>query len=184
MKQICIGGVGNILLGDDGVGPYAARWIAANYNFEESVQNGVQVEVEDLGTPALDLVAYMSAIDVLILIDSVANRMPPGSVKVFDRKAITAQRPPVRLDPHAPCITESIFFSEMAGVGPQHIYLIGVTPASVDVGTRLSAPVRRAIPLVSAKVLELVALHGGGFRQREVRSDPAIWWEPAEATQP
>jgi Ni,Fe-hydrogenase maturation factor len=28
MKKVMIGGIGNVLLGDDGVGPYAARLLA------------------------------------------------------------------------------------------------------------------------------------------------------------
>ena len=186
MKQIRIGGVGSVLLGDDGIGPYAARWIAANYEFDNRewkrcAGSGVNVEVEDLGTPGLDLIPYMSAIDVLILIDSVANSLPPGSVTVFDRRAITAQRPAVRLDPHSPCITESIFVTELAGFGPQDIYLIGVTPDSLEVGTRLSQPVREALPLIARRVLKRVVLHGGSYRRRESPMNPAIWWDRAEA---
>ena len=113
MKKIRICGVGSVLLGDDAVGPYTARWIAANYEF------GEDVEVEDLGTPGLDLIAYMTGIDVLILIDSVENREPAGTVTVYDKAAITRQRPAVRLDPHSPCITESIFMAELAGDGPE-----------------------------------------------------------------
>jgi len=105
MKKIRICGVGSVLLGDDAVGPYMARWIADNYEF------GDNVEVEDLGTPGLDLIAYMTGIDVLILIDSCDNRKPAGAVTVYDKAAITHHRPAVRLDPHSPCITESIFIA-------------------------------------------------------------------------
>src|ERR1039457_87322 len=102
MKTIRICGVGSVLLGDDAVGPYTARTIAANYEFGEGV------EVEDLGTPGLDLIAYMSGIDVLILIDSVENREPAGTVTVYDKAEITRHRAAVRLDPPSPCITHSI----------------------------------------------------------------------------
>src|ERR1019366_3544880 len=119
MKTIRICGVGSVLLGDDAVGPYAARWIADNYEFENhefenhkfgnnefaDEEFGAHVEVEDLGTPGLDLIAYMTGIDVLILIDSVANRQPAGTVTVYAKAAITRQRPAVRLAPHSPCIT-------------------------------------------------------------------------------
>jgi len=46
----------SVLLGDDGVGPYVTRLLAALYEFEEGV------EVEDLGTPALDLVDRISGL--------------------------------------------------------------------------------------------------------------------------
>ena len=173
MKKIRICGVGSVLLGDDAVGPYTARWIAANYEFGENV------EVEDLGTPGLDLIAYMTGIDVLILIDSVENREPAGTVTVYDKAAITRQRPAVRLDPHAPCITESIFVAELAGDGPEDVLLIGVTGEQMEVGAPLSDSVREAIPRTVAKVLEHVALNGGSFRKRETPLDAQIWWEEA-----
>ncbi len=174
MKKIKICGVGSVLLGDDAVGPYTARWIAANYEFGEGV------EVEDLGTPGLDLIAYMTGIDVLILIDSVENREPAGTVTVYDKAAITRQRPAVRLDPHSPCITESIFVAELAGDGPEDVYLIGVTGEQLEVGAPLSDSVREAIPLTVEKVLERVVLHGGSWRKRETAIESDIWWEAAQ----
>jgi hydrogenase maturation protease len=173
MKKIKVCGVGSVLLGDDAVGPYTARWIAANYEF------GKGVEVEDLGTPGLDLIAYMTGIDVLILIDSVDNREPAGTVTVYDKAEITRCRPAVRLDPHSPCITESIFVAELAGDGPEEVYLIGVTGEQLDVGAPLSDSVQNAIPLVVEKVLERVVKHGGSFQKREVPTDADIWWENA-----
>jgi len=174
MKKIRICGVGSVLLGDDAVGPYMARWIAANYEFGEGV------DVEDLGTPGLDLIAYMTGIDVLILIDSVENREPAGTVTVYDKAAITRHRPAVRLDPHSPCITESIFIAELAGDGPEDIYLIGITGEQLEVGAPLSDSVRKAIPLAVEKVLERVLAHGGSYRKRETPIDSEIWWEQAQ----
>ena len=176
MKKIRICGVGSVLLGDDAVGPYTARWMAANYEFGENV------EVEDLGTPGLDLIAYMTGIDVLVLIDSVENREPAGTVTVYDKAAITRQRPAVRLDPHAPCITESIFVAELAGDGPEDVLLIGVTGEQMEVGAPLSDSVRAAIPRTVATVLEHVTHHGGSFRKRENPLDSQIWWEEAASS--
>ena len=171
MKKIRICGVGSVLLGDDAVGPYVARWIAANYEFGEGV------EVEDLGTPGLDLIAYMTGIDVLILIDSVENREHAGTVTVYDKAEITRQRPAVRLDPHSPCITESIFIAELTGDGPEDVYVIGVTGEQMEVGAALSDSVREAIPFAVEQVLARVILHGGSYRKREVPGDSQIWWE-------
>ncbi len=173
MKKIKICGVGSVLLGDDAVGPYAARWIAANYEFGEGI------EVEDLGTPGLDLIAYMTGMDVLILVDSVDNHEPAGTVTVYDKAAITHHRPAVRLDPHSPAITESIFVAELAGDGPEWVYLIGVTGEQLEVGAPLSESVQNAIPVVVEKALERVVEHGGSYRKRDVPLDMDIWWEHA-----
>lgn len=175
-NRIKVCGVGSVLLGDDAVGPYAARWIAANYEFGEGV------EVEDLGTPGLDLIAYMTGMDVLILVDSVDNHEPPGSVTVYDKAAITKHRPAVRLDPHSPAITESIFVAELAGDGPSHVYLVGVTGEQFEVNTALSQSVMDAMPALVETVLAKVTEHGGTWRKRETALDADIWWERAQTS--
>jgi len=171
ITKIRLCGVGSVLLGDDAVGPYATHWLASHYEFGENV------EVEDLGTPGLDLVAYLSGIDVLVLIDSVDNRQPSGTVTVYDKAAITRQRPAVRLDPHSPCITESIFIAELAGDGPREVYLIGVTGERFEVGAPLSDAVRSAIPVAAKAALDRVAEHGGSFHRREAPEQASVWWE-------
>ncbi len=177
MKKIKVCGVGSVLLGDDAVGPYTVRWIEANYEFGEGVA------VEDLGTPGLDLIAYMTGMNVLILIDSVDNREPAGTVTVYDRAAITRHRPAVRLDPHSPAITESIFVAELAGDGPEEIYLIGVTGEAFEVGAPLSEPVQKAIEKAAEVALECVVKHGGTFRRRQQPLPMDIWWENAIQTE-
>ena len=47
MRTALIGGIGNVLLGDDGVGPYILRLLESQYDF------GDGIELLDLGTPAL-----------------------------------------------------------------------------------------------------------------------------------
>src|SRR6185436_15945750 len=47
--RVAIFGIGNVLLGDDGVGPAAARYIETHFDL------GDDVIVEDLGTPSLSL---------------------------------------------------------------------------------------------------------------------------------
>ncbi len=69
-------------LGDDGVGPYVAGMLEAGYRFDESVT------VADLGTPGLDLVAHLSGIYAIILIDSVSNGAAPGTVTLYRKEDI------------------------------------------------------------------------------------------------
>ena len=42
-QKVLISGIGNVLLGDDGVGPYVVRLLEAGYEFEDGV------EIDDLG---------------------------------------------------------------------------------------------------------------------------------------
>ena len=74
VRKTLIGGIGNVLLGDDGVGPYVVKILESMYDFEESV------EIIDLGTPALDLTHQIVGLQSLILVDAVASDDPAGTL--------------------------------------------------------------------------------------------------------
>jgi len=83
VRRVLIAGVSNILLGDDGVGPYVARLLDSRYQFEETVR------VEDLGTPALDFVTYLIGCDALIVIDSVDDGEAAGHLSLYHKLDLT-----------------------------------------------------------------------------------------------
>lgn len=179
-KKITIGGIGSILLGDDGVGPYVAGILQASYHFDECVT------VADLGTPGLDLVAHLSGIDALILIDSVKNQDPPGTITLYRKEDILRHCPaPVRMDPHSPALSESLLIAELAGEGPQNILLIGITGEQYHAGAGLSAAVRQA---ADRSILEVLAeLDRLNASYSKLQAAPfSVWWnpmtEPARAT--
>lgn len=171
-KKITIGGIGSVLLGDDGVGPYVAGILEAAYRFEKGVT------VADLGTPGLDLVAHLSGIDGLILIDSVKNDAPPGSVTLYRKEDILRHGPaPVRMDPHSPALSESLLIAELAGEGPQDLLLIGITGEQYEVGAGLSA----AAELAAAKAVTqvLLELDRLGLSYTKLRGEAfSAWWKP------
>ena len=173
-KRITIGGIGSVLLGDDGVGPYVAGMLESSYRFEEGVT------VADLGTPGLDLVAHLSGIDVLILVDSVKNDAPPGTVTLYRKEEILRHGPaPVRMDPHSPALSESILIAEMAGEGPQEILLIGITGEQYEVNAGLSAAAEKAAR--EAVVQILVELGRLGVSYTRSHTGPySAWWKPLD----
>ncbi len=177
-KKVTIGGIGSVLLGDDGIGPYVAGLLESGYRFGENVT------VTDLGTPGLDLVAHLSGIDVLILIESVRNDAPAGTVTLYRKDDILRHGPaPVRMDPHAPALSESLLIAELAGEGPQEILLIGITGQQFEVGAGLSAAAQQGANQAIAEVLtELDRL---GISHSKLRKKPySAWWEPMAEARP
>ena len=164
-----------MLLGDDGVGPYVVRMLEASYRFDEGVT------VTDLGTPGLDLVAHLSGQDALILIDSVANGAVPGTVTLYRRADILKHGPaPVRMDPHAPALSESLLIAELSGQDPLDVLLIGITGAQYEVGAGLSEVARKAAVEATTKTLtELTRLGTQYWEEAEPRPCFA-WWENAD----
>ena len=53
-----------MLLGDDGIGSFVIKVLESQYDFPDNV------ELADLGTPALDFPVHLVCADVLILVDS------------------------------------------------------------------------------------------------------------------
>ena len=175
MKNVLIGGIGNVLLGDDGVGPYVLRLLESRYEFEEGV------ELADLGTPALDLLNRISGRDAVILIDCVDSKSTPGSVLIYRKPDLIRHSPGVRTDPHSPAITEILLSADFWGVSPGELLLVGITPESFESGCALSDSVNASLDDAVARVLsELDRLHIK-YKPRKKSGEPNIWWTENQA---
>jgi len=140
-------GIGNILMGDDGIGPAVVAWLSSN------VTLGPDITIEDLGTPSLDLPNYLSGYDAVIFIDAVAADAPPGTIRLYSREEITATPPGIRISPHEPTINDALIVLDFAGGAPKDVVLVGVVPQTLDGGMTLSPAVAGAVPRVAQAVM-------------------------------
>jgi len=176
-KKVTIGGIGSVLLGDDGVGPYVIGMLDSGYRFDDCVT------VADLGTPGLDLVAHLSGIEALILVDSVVNQAEPGTVTLYRRADIMQHGPAPRMDPHSPALCESLLIAELAGEGPKEILLIGITGEQYEVGAELSESVSRAAARAVKEIL--IELDRLSIPFSNLRTDRfTAWWKPIASVLP
>jgi Ni,Fe-hydrogenase maturation factor len=67
--KTAIYGIGNILLGDDGVGAAVVRYLSSNYTLPPDTT------LEDLGTPSLDLPAYLAGYDRVMVPETLEGGM-------------------------------------------------------------------------------------------------------------
>jgi hydrogenase maturation protease len=170
-KRIKIAGVGSVITGDDGVGPYTVRVLDAEYTFQDGVQ------VEDLGTPGLDLIAHMADVDIMIIVDAVENGLPSGTVTLYRREDIMKAHPAaVRIDPHSPVLSESLLIADFAGNGLDCL-LLGVTAESLKSSTKLSPTVQAAIPKAIEEILRELDRLGVKYEKKAQPGKPEIWWE-------
>ncbi|HZQ25542.1 MAG TPA: hydrogenase maturation protease [Terriglobales bacterium] len=173
MKKVLIAGVGNVLLGDDGVGPFVTRLLASRYEFESGV------EIEDLGTPALDFIDNLLGLDALIVVDSVENGKPAGSVTLYRKPHLVRHAPGVRMDPHSPAMSESIMAADLIGTGPREVLLIGISGGSYEAGCDLSAPVKASVEAAIREVIRELDRLRIPHHLNENAGSPAIWWSDA-----
>jgi len=177
VKNILIGGIGNVLLGDDGVGPYIARFLDAHYTFEPGI------EIADLGTPALDLIDQISGRDAVILVDSVSIDAEPGTIVLYRKEEITRLTPQVRMDPHSPALVETLLAAEMFGKTPAEVLLIGIVPQSFEAGCALSDPVAEAVEDAIAKILGELERWGVAYQKKPQPDEISTWWTSEAALQ-
>jgi hydrogenase maturation protease len=170
-RRVAVLGLGNVLLGDDALGPYAVRLFESRYALPE------QVEVLDVGTPGLDLLPYIEETEATILVDTVRSEAPPGTLRLFRRDEILKHAPRTRVSPHDPGLKETLLLLEFAGRGPREVLLVGVVPQRTVQGVGMSDPVRDSLPAVQAEIVRELERLGTPAIPRRYPLMPEIWWE-------
>ena len=177
MKRVLVAGIGNVLLGDDGVGPFVTQWLNAGFTFGEGV------EVEDLGTPALDFIDRIVGLDALIVVDAVKNDQPRGTLTLYRKQDLMRNAPAVRMDTHSPALTESLMAAEVFfGVSPKEVLLIGISGESYQADCTLSQSVREAVPSAIASVLHELRRLGCSYSEKSSEKTLPVTWTPALAS--
>jgi hydrogenase maturation protease len=164
-------GIGNVLTGDDAVGPTVVRMLEAAFEAPSDVL------LLDAGTPGLDLTAYLAGLEGVILVDAVRAQGAPGELRLYGLDELLARAPPLATSPHEPGVREALLHAQFMGVAPRTVRLVGVIPASVETGVALSPPVRAALPAALARVREELAALGAPLVERAPPRVPDLWWE-------
>ncbi len=168
--RVAVLGLGNVLMGDDGLGPTVVRRLLAECEF------GSGVSVLDIGTPGLDLTPYILGLDALIIVDTVRADAPAGSIRLYRKNELLATPPQPRLSPHDPGLKEALLLLELHGNAPVEVLLVGVVPERSELGTELSRPVREAVEVAEAEVLRELERLGAPAVARVPPAAPDLWW--------
>lgn len=142
-------GVGNILLGDEGVGVHVARRL-----LQENLP--ALVEVVDGGTAGLDLVSYFRNRDCVIIVDALEADDEPGAIYRFTPEQLSARTREV-MSLHQVGVVELIENARLLGFHSE-ITLFGVVPKdSRSCSLELTPEVERAVPRVIQMILQEIA---------------------------
>ena len=96
MARVAVIGIGNVLTGDDAVGPHVVRVLEATHAFPEGV------EIVDAGTPGYDLTGFLAGMDAALLVDAVKARGAPGELRVYDKAELLSRKPVLATSPPNP----------------------------------------------------------------------------------
>ncbi len=153
MKKVLILGLGNILLGDEGLGIRALKELEEDFIFEEGT------ELLDGGTGAFFLLPYLEKTDYLLVIDAIKTGASPGSV-IFESIEKLPQETLEKLSLHEVSLLDLLHLLEFKGKKLEKIVIAGIEPKRLEVGTSLSSEVEKSLPCLKEMVLQVLRSWG------------------------
>ena len=169
-KRVCVIGLGNVLMGDDGFGPLAVERFRCEY------ECGPNVEILDLGTPGLDLAPYLYGTDLVVIADSVQADEKPGTLSIYCEADLLAHRAQLRLTAHDPGLQESLAHLRLSGETPSELIIVGIVPESCDFGKGISSSVLSASSAAVDNIARLLVERGINCSHRHAPLPPNLWW--------
>lgn len=131
-------GLGNPLLGDDGVGIEALGELERGYLLPGDI------DLLDGGTMGLLLLDRVEGYDRLLIADSVTWGGSPGEIVRLDGEAVPAAFS-ASLSPHQTGANDLLAALTLLGRLPEQLVVIGMAPGCLEPGIGLSEPVRRGL---------------------------------------
>lgn len=151
-------GVGNLIMGDEGVGVRCVERLEATGALPAGVT------AIDGGTSTNELLGDLEDLDLLVIVDAVASGGEPGSLVRLEGDQIPFAFSN-KMSPHQHGINDLLATLRLIGRAPGRVVLLGVTPARIELGMELSPTVAAALPALCERVVaELRATPADGAR--------------------
>ena len=146
-NKILILGIGNVLMGDEGVGVHAIKEL-------EKETFPPNVTLLDGGTGGFHLLEYLQEYPRIIMIDATMDGKPAGTISLIEPKFATDF--PKSLSAHDIGLRDLIESTAVLGELPK-MYLITITIDSIQsMQMELSPKIEKQIPAVVEKVKEVL----------------------------
>ena len=143
-------GLGNLLLSDEGIGLHALKLLC------DQLDASMGVEFVDGGVLGLDLLPLVETTSHMLVIDALDAGLPPGSlVELIDDQI--PRFAGIKLSQHQLGFQEVLGVAQFRSRLPEYLHLVGVQPASMHLGLKLSPPVKQVLPQVVSRAKDVLA---------------------------
>jgi hydrogenase maturation protease len=160
--KISLIGLGNILMGDEGVGVHAVEALKRKYEFPE------EVRLLDGGTLGLDLLHMIEGMDRVLFVDAVDLKRNPGTIAVIEEEDLPSFLGP-KLSLHHVGLSDLLFASSFMGSRPAEICLVGIQPETMEIGLQLSNTVKDRFEKLLQVVVEKLREWGLEVKEKTIR---------------
>lgn len=142
MPELLVIGVGNVLLSDEGVGVHVVRELERQDPEHASLPPGTRLV--DGGTLGLDLLPMIAGADAVVLVDAVNLGATPGTLTVL-RGAEVEGTLARHVSAHQVGVADLVAVARLTGCLPRNVALVGIKPASMEIGLSLTPRVEAAV---------------------------------------
>lgn len=140
MEEVLVVGLGNPLMGDEGVGVLLVR------RLEAEADHLAGVEFLDAGTGGVALVHAMAGRRRVIFIDCARMEEAPGTMRRFTDAQVRSRKEMPGLSLHEADLMDIIGLARRLGQCPEQVVVFGIQPASVQQREGLSPEIQKRLP--------------------------------------
>ena len=151
-RNITIVGVGNRLLGDEGVGLHIIDKLS-------QIPMPSHVNIIDCGCDLLSLIAYINEPERIFIIDAIRAGGEPGEIYSFDYSTLAAMKIQM-YSAHQVKTVDALRLIKLVcpALADSEIVVIGIEPKTMKLSSDLSKEVSESISEVTRFVLEEISL--------------------------
>jgi hydrogenase maturation protease len=148
--RILILGLGNVLLGDEGVGIHAVREL-------QKRNLPLRADVVDGGTAGLNLLDLVRGYERVIIVDAVDAGEDPGTILRFTPQEVASETEGLPLSLHQTEVLKVLELASYLGQSLPPIVIYGIQPQAMDWSTELSPALQARLPQFVDTVLREIA---------------------------
>jgi hydrogenase maturation protease len=165
--KILVLGVGNYLLGDEGVGVHAVR------AFQEVCPPGVAAI--EVGTAIWRIESMLPAARLLVVFDALQAGGAPGSIYATSLTGTTSQAIQISLHEYSLGDAVKTLLQQPDGL------VLGIEPEGINYGCELSAPAAEAIPKAIQWALAIIRYWQAMGEEKSAESEELLEWLAAQS---
>ena len=159
--QTVVIGLGNPLMGDDGLGLTALARLHERWNVPR------EVELVDGGTWGMNLLPIIEDAERVLLIDAIDTGVTPGTEVVIALEQLPRYFA-TKISPHQVDLRDVLAVAELRGTLPQQMTAIGLQPAAVELSNELSDVLSGRLEDLVSSVVRLLGSWGHACIRNEV----------------
>ncbi len=144
-KSTVVLGLGNPLMGDEGIGVYLVEQLA------KSATQYPSVDFIDAGTGGLAVLHYIEGRRKAVIIDCAYMDEEPGVIRRFTPEDVRTRKVLAHQSLHEADLMRILDLARQLGQAPEQVILFGIQPQRIELGRELS-------PILSRKTDEYIAL--------------------------